>query len=164
MHIRVCLGVCVDTWEHVCAALSECIYSTRTVLNVWVSSGSHDKMTPTRRLKTTDLHPPGVLETRCPRSRGPRAGLHPESPEEGPSRPFQLLGAPGIRPWAGVRLPPVSASASTWLLRCVCVSPLLCLIRTLSLGLGPPPPRRTSSQTVHSVTSAETLFPHKEPF
>lgn len=164
MHIRVCLGVCVDTWEHVCAALSECIYSTRTVLNVWVSSGSHDKMTPTRRLKTTDLHPPGVLETRCPRSRGPRAGLHPESPEEGPSRPFQLLVAPGIRPWAGVRLPPVSASASTWLLRFVRVSPLSCLIRTLRWVWGHPHPGGTLFQTLHSVSSAKTLCPNKVLF
>ena len=82
----------------------------------------------------------------------------------GSSRLFQLPGSPGVRPWAGGRLPPVSASVSTWLRSCVRVSPLPCLIRTLSLGLGPPPPRRTSSQTVHSVTSAETLFPHKEPF
>ena len=47
---------------------------------------------------------------------------------------------------------------STWLLLCVRVSPLLCLIRTLSLGLRPPPSRRTSSQTLHSITSAETQF------
>ncbi|CAI9180037.1 unnamed protein product [Rangifer tarandus platyrhynchus] len=33
---------------------------------------------------------------------------------------------------------------------------LLCLIRILSLGLGPPPSRRTSSLTLHSITSAET--------
>lgn len=59
----------------------------------------------------------------------PKAELHPEAPGEGPPGLFQLLGAPGIRPWAGGRLPPVS----TWLL-CVHVSPLPCLIRTLSLG------------------------------
>ena len=65
----------------------------------------------------------------------------------GSSRLFQLPGSPGVRPWAGGRLPPVSASVSTWLRRCVRVSPLPCLTRTLSLGLGPPPPRRASSQT-----------------
>ena len=71
--------------------------------------------------------------------------MPPESPGEGPPCLFQLLGAPGIHPWAGGRLPPVSAS--TRLLLCVLVSPLLCLIRTLSLGLGLSPSRRASSQT-----------------
>ena len=117
-----------------CPALSEYVYSTRTELNVWVSSGSHDKMTQTRRLKTTDIHSPQVLETRCLRSRGPRAELPAESPGEGPSRLFQLLGAPGVCPWAGGRLPPVSASVSTGLLLRVRVSSLPCLIKTLSLG------------------------------
>ena len=68
-------------------------------------------------------------EVRCP-----RAELPAEAPGEGPSCLFQLLGAPGVHPWAGGRLPPVSASASTWLLLCVHVSPLPCLIRTVSLG------------------------------
>ena len=99
---------------------------------------------------------PPVLETRRPRSQCPRAELPAEAPGEGPSCLFQLLGAPGVSPWAGGRLPPVSASVSTWLLLCVRVSRLLCLIRTLSLGLGPPPSRRTSSQTLHSITAAET--------
>ena len=90
---------------------------------------------------------------------------------EGPSRLSQLLGAPGIRPWAGGRLPPVSAPVSTWLLLCVRVSPLLCLIRTLSLGLGPPPSKRTSSQTFtpsclqrtyfHVMSSSEVLGGHE---
>ena len=80
-----------------------------------------------------------------------------------PSHLFQLLGAPGIHPWAGGHLPPVSTSISTWLLLCVHVSLLLCLIRTLSLGLGPPLFRRTSSQTLHSITSAETPFPNNMP-
>ena len=106
-----------------------------------------------------------ALETRHLRSRCPRAELPAEAPGEGPSRLFQLLGAPGTHPWAGGRLPPISASVSTWLLLCVHVCPLLGLIRTLSLGLGPPPSRRTSSQTLHSITSAETQFeirPHSE--
>ena len=114
-------------------------------------------MTQTRRLKTTDIHSPQVLETRRLRSRGPRAELPAEAPGECPSCLFRLLQAPGVCPWAGGRLPPVSASVSTWLLLCVHLSPLLCLIRTLSLGLGPPPSRRTSSQTLHSITSADTL-------
>ena len=80
------------------------------------------------------MYLPPVLRTRCLRSRGPRDGLPAESPGEGPPHLSQLLGAPGIRPWAGDRLPPVSASVSTRLLLCVRVSPLLCLIRTLSLG------------------------------
>ena len=87
-------------------------------------------------------------------SRGSRGGSCP---------PLPASGAPGVRPWAGGRLPPVSASVSTWLLLCVRVSPLLCLMRTLSWGLGPPPSRRASSQTLHSITSAETLLPHKVP-
>ena len=94
-----------------------------------------------------EIHPPPALETRRLKSRGPRAELRPESPGEGPSCLSRLLGAPGVCPWAGGRLPPVSASVSTWLLCCARVSPLVCLIRTLSLGLGPPPSRRTSSQT-----------------
>ena len=145
-----------------CPALSEYVYSTRTELNVWVSSGSHDKMTQTRRLRTTDIHSPQVLETRCLRSRGPRAELPSQSPGEGPPGLFQLLGARGVRPWAGGGLPPVSASVSTWLLLCVRVSPLLCLIRTLSLGLGPA--KRTSFHTLHFISSAETLYSNKFPF
>ena len=85
-----------------------------------------------------------------------------EAPAEGPSRLFRLLGAPGVRPWAGGCLPPVSSSDSTWLLLCVRVSPLLCLIRTLSLGLGPA--KRTSFHTLHFISSAETLCPNKFPF
>ena len=86
-------------------------------------------------------------------------GLVPaDAPGEGPSRLFQLPGTPGFRPWAAGRLPPVSASVSTGLLLCVPVSPLLCLIRTLSLGLGPSPSRRALSQTLHSITAAESLF------
>ena len=99
-----------------------------------------------------------ALETRHLRSRGPTVELPAEAPGEGPPRLFQLLGAPGVRPWAGGCLTPVSASASTWLLLCIPASPFLSLSRTLSLGLGPPPPRRTSSQTLLSITSAETLF------
>ena len=104
------------------------------------------------------MYPPLVLRTRRLKSGCPRAGLPAEAPGECPPRLFRLLGAAGVRPWAGGCLPPVSASVSTWLLRCVRVSPLPCLTRTPSLGLGPPPPRRTSSQTLLSITSAETLF------
>ena len=64
-------------------------------------------------LKSTSIHLPSlrplVLENRHLRSWCP-------------SCLFQLLGAPGVHPWAGGRLPPVSASISTWLLRCVPVS------------------------------------------
>ena len=81
-----------------------------------------------------DIRPPPALETRRPKSRGPSAELPAEAPGEGPRRLFQLPGAPGGHPWAGGRLPPVSASVSTWLLCCVRVSSVLCLIRTLSLG------------------------------
>ena len=89
-----------------------------------------DQVTPSTG-GASDHHTPPTpaLGTRRLRSRGPRAELPAEAPGEGPSRLFQLLGVPGIRPWAGGRLPPVS----TWLL-CVHVSPLPCLIRTLSLG------------------------------
>ena len=96
-----------------------------------------------------------MLDTTRLKSGCPRAELHPEAPGEGPSRLFQLLGAPGVHPWAGGRLPPVSASVSTWLLLCFCVSPLLCLIRTLCLALGPPPSMRTSSRNFHSITSVK---------
>ena len=98
------------------------------------------------------------------RSGCPWAGPPAEAPGEGPSHLYQLLGAPGVRPWDGGRLPPVSASVSTWLLLCVRVSPLLCLIRTFSLGLRPPSSKRTSSQTLHSITSADTLLPCKAIF
>ena len=84
-----------------CPALSEYVYSTRTKLNVWVSSGSHDKMTQTRRLKTTDIHSPQVLETRRLRSRGPRAELPAEAPGEGPpaSSSFWGLQRPPLGWW-----------------------------------------------------------------
>ena len=88
--------------------------------------------------------------------RGSRGGSSPPLPASGGSR----------RPSLGWWLPPsLSASVFTWLLLCVPVSPLLCLLRTLSLGLGPPPSKRTSSQTLHFITSAEILFeirPHSE--
>ena len=92
-------------------------------------------------------------EVRCP-----RAELPAEAPGEGPSCLFQLLGAPGIHSWAGGHLPPTSASVSTWLLLCVRISPLLCFIRTLSWGSGPPPSRRTSSQSLPFSTPAKTPF------
>ena len=56
------------------------------------------------------------------RSRGPRAELPSQSPGEGPSHLFQLLGSPGVRPWAGGHLPPIYASVSMWLLLWVCLS------------------------------------------
>ena len=115
----------------------------------------------TRWLKTTPIHPPPALETRRPRSRCPRTELPAESPGEGPSRLFQLLGAPGVHPWADGHLPPVSASM--WLLLCVRVSAFLSLTRTLSLGLGPPPSRRTLIQTLHSITSAKNLVSREGP-
>ena len=62
--------------------------------------------------------------------KGPGAGLPAEAPGEGPSRLFQFPWAPGVRPWAGGRLPPVSAADSTWLFLCVLVSPLLSCLST----------------------------------
>ena len=130
-------------------------------------------------IKTTGIRPPLALETRCLRSGCPRAERCPEAPSQPlpasggsghPSLGWWLwasipgLGAPGVHPWAGGHLPPVSTSVSTWLLLCVRVSPLLSLTKTLSLGLGPPPPRRTSSQTLHSITAAENLCPNKARF
>ena len=88
--------------------------------------------------------------------RGSRGGSSLPLPASGGSR----------HPSLGWWLPPsLSASVFMWLLLCVPVSPLLCLLRTLSLGLGPPPSKRTSSQTLHFITSAEILFeirPHSE--
>ena len=95
-----------------------------------VSSGrGHEG--PDWGLRTIDIPPLPVLEAGHLRSRGPRAELCPESPGKGPTRLFQLMRAPGVCPWAGGRLPPVSASVSTWLLLCVC---LFCVLRTLTLG------------------------------
>ena len=119
--------------------------------------------TPNGWLKSTDIHPPPALEMVLKLSWCPKAKLCPESPGKGPPCLFQLPGAPGVRPWAGGRLPPVSTSVSMWLLLCIRVSPLPCLIRTLSRGLGPPPPRRTSSQTLHSITSTKTFYFHARP-
>ena len=85
-------------------------------------------------LATTHIHPAPALGTRRLRSRCPRAEFPAEAAGEGPPRLLQLLGAPSVHPWAGGRLPPVSASVSMWLLLCVRVSPLVCLIRILSLG------------------------------
>lgn len=63
---------------------------------------------------------PGRLRSRCGQGHSPCRDAR-----EGPSCVFRLLGALGIRPWAGGRLPPVSAPAFTWLLLCVRVSLLL---------------------------------------
>ena len=93
-----------------------------------------------------------VSQGRAP-SRGCRGGSFPPLPASGGSR----------RPWACGRVPPVSASVFPGLLLCVCVSPLLCLVRTLPLDVGPPSSRRSSSQTLPCITSAKTLFPHKVP-
>ena len=98
--------------------------------------------TPNGWLKSTDIHPPPALEMVLKLSWCPKAKLCPESPGKGPPCLFQLPGAPGVRPWAGGRLLPIYASVSTWLLRCVRVSPLPCLTRTLCLGLRPPLSRR----------------------
>ena len=87
------------------------------------------------------------LETRRLRSRCPRAALPPEAPGEGPSRLFQLLGAPGVPGLVAASLP--SLPLFTWLLLCVWVSPLLSLRRTLSLDVGPPSSRRTTSRNLH---------------
>ena len=121
------------------------------------------KWPQTKWIQTMEMHRRPAPETRCLRSRGPRAERRPEAPGEGPSRLFRLLGAPGIHPWAGGRLPAVSASVSMWLL-CVHVSPLVCLIRTLTLGSGPPPSRRNLISDLHSITSAETFYPNKVLF
>ena len=89
----------------------------------------------------------------CGPSRVSRGGSFLPLPASGGSR----------RPWACGRVSPVSASVFSGLLLCVCVSPLLSLRRTLSLDVGPPSSRRTSSQTLHCITSAKTLFPNKVP-
>ena len=105
---------------------------------------------------------PPVLGTTRLRSGGPRAELPAEAPGECSPHLLQLLGAPGVPPWAGGRLTPVSASVSTWLLLCVPVSPLLCFIRTLSLGLGPPPSRRNliSDPSLHHICKEKSSFPN----
>ena len=87
-------------------------------------------------------------------SRDSRGGFFLPLPASGGSR----------HPWACDRLSPVSARVFTGLLLCVCVSPLLCLIGTLSLDVGPPSSRRTSSQILHFITSAKTLYPNRVPF
>ena len=87
-------------------------------------------------------------------SRGSRGGSFLPLPASGGSR----------RPWAHGRLPSVSASVFPGLLLCVCVSPLLSLRRTLSLEVGPPSSRRTSSQTLPCITPARTLLPNEVPF
>ena len=89
---------------------------------------------------------------------------HGRGPSRG-SRRGSFLPLPASRgsrlPWASGHIPPISASVFPGLLLCVCVSPLLSLRRTLSLDVGPPSSRRTSSQTLHFTTTAETLFPNK---
>ena len=104
-------------------------------------------------LATTHIHPAPALGTRCLRSRGPRAELPAEAAGEGPPHLFQLLQAPGVRPWAGGRFPPVSASVSMWLFLCIRVSPLVCLIRILSLGFRATPIQEDliSDPSVHHV-------------
>ena len=84
-------------------------------------------MTTECGIKTTDICAPPVLGTRCVSSRGPRAELHPEAPGKSPSCLVQLLGAPGVHPWAGGRLP------SSLCLRLPVASPLCpCLSSSVS--------------------------------
>ena len=83
----------------------------------------------------------------------PRAGLPAEAPGEGPPRLLQLLGSLGIRPWAGGRLPPLSACIST------------CLSSSVSYKDPVPGFRATPIQgglisDLHSIISAVTLFPN----
>ena len=110
------------------------------------------------------MYPPLVLRTRRLKSGCPRAGLPAEAPGECPPRLFRLLGAAGVRPWAGGCLPPVSASVSTWLLRCVRVSPLPCLIRTLSWGFRVTLIQEDLISDPYSITAAETLLLNKVLF
>ena len=114
-------------------------------------------------LKTANIHPCSLrLGDRMSGVKGSQGLVPAEAPGEGPSRLFQLPGAPGVHPWAASCLRPIPASVSTGLLLCVPVSPLLCLIRTLSLGLGPPPSRRTSSQTFTPSRLQRACF-HQAP-
>ena len=111
-------------------------------------------------LKQQDSTPhPGDQTSEVKGSRGPA----PSRGSRGGS--FLPLPAPGgsRRPWAGGRLPPVSAFVFPWLLLCVWVSSLS-LRGTLSLEGGPPSSRRTSSQTPHFLTPAKTFCPNKLPF
>lgn len=64
------------------------------------------------------------------------------------------------RPWAGGRVPPVCVSTSAWLL--LWSVSLLTLIRTLSLGLGPPAPGGLASDPT-AIPSAETLSADEAP-
>ena len=87
-------------------------------------------------------------------SRGSRGGSFLPLPASGGSR----------RPWAYGHVPPVSASVFPGLLLCVCVSPLLCLGRTLSLDVGPPSSRGTSCGSLQELP-LQRLFPirsHRE--
>ena len=87
------------------------------------------------------LLPGYSLEYECP---GAAVASDPTLTPSRGSRGGSLLPLPpsgGSRcPWACGRLPPVSAPVFPGLLLCVCVSPLLCLRRTLSLDVGPPHP------------------------
>ena len=124
-----------------------------------------DQVTPSTG-GASDHHTPPTpaLGTRRLRSRGPRAELPAEDPGDGPPRVFQLLGAPGIRPWASGCLPPVSASVSPWLL-CVHVSPVPCLIRSLSLGFRATPIQEgvMSDPSLYHIYEG-ILFPPKALF
>ena len=137
----------------------------------WVSVlGRPSPMATKGEARNVPYAPSPILGTRRLRSRCPRAAVPPEAPGEGPSRLFQLLGAPGVPGLVASSLPSLPL-VFTGLLLCVCVSPLLCLglspsvfRRTLSLDVGPPSSRRTSSQTLPFITSAKTLFPNKVLF
>ena len=67
------------------------------------------------------------------RSSRPRAEVPPEAPGEGPPRLFQPLVAPGVRPWAGGRLPPSPRGFSSVPVALSLVRPQLLL--RMSVGL-----------------------------
>ena len=85
----------------------------------------------------------------------PRAELPAEAPGEGPPRLFQLLGAPGVHPWAGGRLPPVC-------LRLHVASPLCpCLSSSVSykdpvMGFRATPSQEDLISDLAFITPAET--------
>lgn len=89
------------------------------VLNCW---GFHDKISPTRWLKTTEMYYPTVLQAMCPKSRNWQRHAPPEPPGEVASLPHPAYGSPRHSLVCDHKTP-VSASIFIWLsIFSVCLS------------------------------------------
>lgn len=98
-----------------------------------------------------------------PKVKGPRAGLSPTEAPGGSSPPLPTSGISRRQSWAGgsASLPSPPPPPHGFAARPRLSSSLSYKGPVPGFGA---PSRRTSPQTLHSATSAETLFPHRGAF